>query len=628
MNFCFENATCVYHGLTEVASELGITLTDASDADICVYVREQKEDGYRVTLDERKAEITYGGGASRFFRALALLADWERTGETHRVFGERTLFLRNGPMLDVSRNAVLNVKTLKFMLRKIALMGMSTCMLYTEDTYTVDGYPYFGYMRGRYTKEELRELDAYALALGLELIPCIQVLGHLRTALRWEEPAPYRDTPAVLLVGEERTYCLIDEMMKTLEQCFTTRRVHIGMDETGDIGTGTSLRRNGYRPQHELYLEHLARVVEIVHAHGFSPMMWSDMFFRLSANGLAGYEDYDMRVTVSDEIAALIPKGVTQVYWDYYHEDEAFYAKNIESHRKLGKDTIFAGGVWLWSGHAPLFDRSLRNTVPALDACRKGGIEEVLATVWLNGGEGQLILSLAGLAWYADYGYRGEYDEESVKCCFRRACLAEYDAFMATMRVEYPHGGEYSFSRALLYNDPLMGMMDAHIAGLDTNAYYRGVMAELEVIRVPEIYASAFGTIRALSSLLADKSDFGVRLKSAYDAGNRDNLAALSEECVRIGEKLETLRCVHRAAWMTYCKPHGWEVMDLRYGGMKARIETAKARIDAYLAGEIDAIEELEEERLRFDCLTGAQTRDSERFHWYRFSQICTAGVN
>ncbi len=40
-------------------------------------------------------------------------------------------------------------------------------MHYTEDTYEVDGEPFFGYMRGRYTKAEMKEIDAFAEELGV-----------------------------------------------------------------------------------------------------------------------------------------------------------------------------------------------------------------------------------------------------------------------------------------------------------------------------------------------------------------------------------------------------------------------------------------------------------------------------
>ena len=90
-------------------------------------------------------------------------------------------------------------------------MGYDSMMLYTEDTYELEGYPYFGYMRGRYTLSELREIDDYGFALGIEVIPCIQALAHLLQALQWEAFKPVTDTGPILLVGEPKTYELIEK---------------------------------------------------------------------------------------------------------------------------------------------------------------------------------------------------------------------------------------------------------------------------------------------------------------------------------------------------------------------------------------------------------------------------------
>jgi len=84
-----------------------------------------------------------------------------------------------GVMIDMSRNAVMSVSGLKRFLALLKKMGYNMVMLYTEDTYEVDGEPYFGYMRGRYTKEEMKELDAFADSIGIRIIPCIQTLAHL-----------------------------------------------------------------------------------------------------------------------------------------------------------------------------------------------------------------------------------------------------------------------------------------------------------------------------------------------------------------------------------------------------------------------------------------------------------------
>lgn len=77
-----------------------------------------------------------------------------------------------GTMIDCSRNGVLLVSSVKFLCRKLALMGYNMFQLYTEDTYKIDGEPFFGYLRGGYTQKELKEIDNYAFTLGIEVIPC------------------------------------------------------------------------------------------------------------------------------------------------------------------------------------------------------------------------------------------------------------------------------------------------------------------------------------------------------------------------------------------------------------------------------------------------------------------------
>jgi len=55
-----------------------------------------------------------------------------------------------GVMIDMSRNAVMSMEGLKSFLLLLKKMGYNCVLLYTEDTYEVDGEPFFGYMRGRY----------------------------------------------------------------------------------------------------------------------------------------------------------------------------------------------------------------------------------------------------------------------------------------------------------------------------------------------------------------------------------------------------------------------------------------------------------------------------------------------
>ena len=216
----FENAEALAKGIELLAQDLGI-LVAREGADLAVNVCTVDEDCLCVTLSGNTASIAYGGGSARFFRGLATLIAWVKAGERERTVRETPLFVSNGAMVDMSRNAVMNLQTVKLMMRKMALMGMNTYMLYTEDTYEIEERPYFGYMRGRYTAAEIRELDAYAIALGIELVPCIQTLGHLATMLRWAVTKPYKDTSEVLLTSSEETYRLIEDMLKTIKANFT-----------------------------------------------------------------------------------------------------------------------------------------------------------------------------------------------------------------------------------------------------------------------------------------------------------------------------------------------------------------------------------------------------------------------
>ena len=629
MNIRFENAAHLENGIALVCGDLGFKRAEA-DADLTVTVVECAENTLQVTLNGACAKILYGGGKARFFRGLATLVNWVKRGITAKTVAENPIFTFNGAMADVSRNAVLNVKSVKHMLRKMALMGLNAYMLYTEDTYEIEGRPYFGHMRGRYTKAELKELDAYAADLGIELIPCIQTLGHLNTHLRWKAAGPYKDTATVMLVGAEATYELIEDMLKTAKECFTSRRIHLGLDETMDLGRGAYLKKNGYREGHEIYLEHLNKVTKMALDHGFLPMMWSDMFFRFAGKNIPGYYDYHPDVVMTDEIAALVPKGVQQVFWDYYRPSEEFYAVNIEKHKKhFGENVLYAGAVWLWDSYCPQFRRSLMSTYPALEACRKGGVREILTTIWLSGGcQGQMMLSLAGLAWYASYEYKGGRDDADVKQTFENACGVCYEDFMACELPAYPHDTHRGLCRIMFYNDPLLGLADAHIKAVaPTLAYYEKTSARLRAAAQNKgEYTPAFEVILKLSELFENKADFGIRLKAAYDAGDREALQALLAECDVVIEKLQALRVAHRKAWMTYNKPFGWENNDQRYGGMIARFDTAKMRVEAYLAGEINAIEELAEDRLRLDADENADPLASV-VNGVGYLALCTAGV-
>jgi len=209
---------------------------------------------------------------------------------------------------------------------------------------------------------------------------------------------------------------------------------------------------------------------------------------------------------------------------------------------------------------------------------------------------------------------------------FENATGLCYDDFFALGDVEKLDGTRFATSSVLLHNDPLIGLCDTHFRGMKAGEYYKTVTARLERSADAGYLEPMCAVVRALSSVLENKADFGIRLRLAYDAGDRTELAALADECDIIREKLTALSDAHYKAWMQYNKPFGWEVLDLRYGGLIRRMECTKLRISQYLTGELSQIEELCQPRLRFDCGNVNKPGIIPRFMLSSFSMTFTAG--
>ena len=114
-----------------------------------------------ISWDGSRAQLS-GAGEAQFFRGLGLLRERLAGGAAPFEQTEAPVFRGLGASFDLSRNAVMTVDALKRMLCRMALMGYNEAYLYTEDTYALPEYPFFGYQRGRYGAEALRALDGQA----------------------------------------------------------------------------------------------------------------------------------------------------------------------------------------------------------------------------------------------------------------------------------------------------------------------------------------------------------------------------------------------------------------------------------------------------------------------------------
>ena len=581
----------LFTGIRIILKDLGIKSAKGGVEVAC-----KKGDSLKVTKKGDKAEITYSQ-RSEFFRGLSYVIS--REGDF--CVEEATAFTKNGVMLDCSRNAVLTLDTVKFFLRKMALMGLNLCMLYTEDTYAVEGEPYFGYLRGRYSFEELKEIDDYAYALGIEAIPCMQTLSHLERAFQWNVYAPIKNSWTTILVDEDKSYEFIEKMIIAASKPFRTKRIHIGMDEAHDLAQGVHRRIHGEQPRHEVMARHMKRVLEIVKKHKLKAMMWSDMHFRAAFN-----DYYTSTEIIPDEIIKGIPKDVEQVYWDYYNTDEKLISHMIDLHQGFPTNTLFAGGIWSWKGAAADYGQTMKTTIPALTQCLKKGIKEVFATAWGdNGAETSVLSILYGLQVYAEFGYKGGYDYETVKQRFAECTGENADAFLGMSDFQYPVtkegkrlGGGY-LMKSFLYEDPLLPIFEKDFEDFDLPATYKGLEEKYaQYAKESPALCDLMTQYSALAQFLYNKAvwcEIGPEAARTKDMAKAKEAA---EAATAMRKSAENLVKVWRALWYGRNKPYGFEIIETRVGGMLSRCVTAEQRMKAFAKGKLKSIDELAEEKL------------------------------
>ena len=506
------------------------------------------------------------------------------------------MFKRFGTMLDCSRNAVMKPEKVKQWIDILAELGYNTLLLYTEDTFELDTHPYFGHLRGRYTQQELKEIDDYACSKGIELMPCIQTLAHLNQIFQWDCYASIRDCYDILLAGEEKTYALIDEIFRVIRKCFRSKTVNIGMDEAHMLGRGQYLTRFGLKDRTEILLSHLERVSEIAKKYDLQLCMWGDMFVRMIN---ASANDMDP-IDVADKVRSRIPDNVDIIYWDYYGCEEARYDQELKRHLACKDGVWFAGGLWSWTGYAPHNAFSIMTTRAALAACKNNGTENVFFTLWGDDGADCTPYSLLPALYYAAQLAKGIEDDAAIREGFAEKFGTDFDTFMlldlpGTPNSEptpakwpaYPNNTE----KYMLFSDCFMGRMDTTVRQGDGAAY--AACAEKLAKRAPvPKYDFLFASAQALCEVLAIKTELGIETRTAYREGR---IAEVLPKYRALLEKLETFYTAYRTQWLTLNKHQGFEVQDIRLGGLIRRVEHCLWRLEEYTAGRIERIDELEE---------------------------------
>lgn len=528
---------------------------------------------------------------ARLIYSLFLFDTQSYVGETENSYNDLVA------MLDMSRNAVKTVATVKKWMRYLVLMGYTGIQLYMEDVYEIPEEPYFGYKRGRYSQNELKEIVAYGRLLGLEVVPAIQTLAHLNCLAHWRRFERIIDVNDILLAEEEETYTLIENMFKSLQQCFACQKINVGMDEAHMVGLGKYLDKHGYTDRASIVVKHLQKVCEIAEKYGFTkPMMWNDMFIRLANQGK--FEGGK----VPEEILGLVPKNITLCAWSYLQRDVQVYVDMLNKQKMFGRPVYFAGGANCWNGFTPQNKYALKQTHDCMKGCQKVGVKNFIMTLWSDDGAECSFFAALPVVAYCGAIANGRRDYKSL---FKAMTGISFNKFMRLDLVNDISELNDPFaqvSKYMLYNDCLQGLFDCTVH-LPDGEKYKSISLQLSTLAKNEEWGYIFKTQATLARLLYIKYGLGVKTRNAYLSGDKKQLESLVKKDYKLLiKRIDAFYEAFRTQWFKENKAYGFEVQDYRLGGLKGRALHCKRILEEYLDGKTVNVEELEETVLNVIC--------------------------
>ncbi len=325
-------------------------------------------------------------------------------------------FEHRGFMLDISRGRVPKLETLFALVDLLRVLKYNHFQLYIEHTYAFKKHPLLGKGHSPISAVELKKLDKYCRANGIEFAPNLQSFGHAAHILKHKKYHHLAESEFrggwTLSPVESGTYKLLEELYKDFLPNFSHRPYfNVGCDETWDLGRGKSKPLTEKIGLGRVYLGHLLKVHKLVRKHGRRMMFWGDII-----------EKYP-------DLVPEIPKDVVLLLWEYEAGgEEKRYRKRLEPARKAGREHWVCPGTSSWNS---FFFRKENARVNIREFAKAGvaaGSTGFLLTTWGdNGHYNFLSQSFWAIAYGADCAWRAKPDAAAEKEFDERFCSLALD---------------------------------------------------------------------------------------------------------------------------------------------------------------------------------------------------------
>ena len=344
-----------------------------------------RPEGYRLRAgaDGVRISATDPAGVARARATLAQLQDAGSVVEADVT--DWPDFPVRGLMLDISRDKVPTMDTLRWLVDVMAAWKLNHLELYTEHTYAYPGHEEVWGRASPLTAAEVEALDAYCAERHVELTANQNCLGHMERWLAhdryrglaiapggWPDHAGFLHHPTTMDPSNPGTLALTRSLLAELLPRMRSRRAHVGLDEPWELPPD----RAGD------YGDYLAAMRAAPELADHEMLVWGDI------------------VALHPELAPGLPEGVTVCEWGY--EADHPFADRCRTLADAGRPFWVCPGTSSWDSLLGRWTNARENCLAAASQGLAHGAGGYLVTDWGDNGHLQpLPVSLPGLAMAA-----------------------------------------------------------------------------------------------------------------------------------------------------------------------------------------------------------------------------------
>ena len=358
------------------------------------------EQGYVLDIDSSGAVTIAANSPAGAFYAGQTLKQLQRqysgTGVLPVVHIEDWPdFLNRGVMLDVARDKVPTMETLRRLVDMFTELKYNQLQLYTEHTFAYKGHETVWKEASPMTPEDIRELDAYCRERFMELVPNQNSFGHMERWLSHPEYAKYAEKPGGgdLCPVDPACVELLRGMYDDLLPNFSSSQFNVGCDETYTIGKGRSKEAVEKLGGGRVYLNFLKEIQKLVASHGKTMQFWGDIIMQ------------------HPELIGELPPNVIAMEWGY--EANHPFLEHGKKFAQSGIPYYVVPGTSSWNSLLGRTDNALENLRNAAFNGFANGAKGFLVTDWGDGGHWQFIpVSFAPFAYGAALSWAMEANRD------------------------------------------------------------------------------------------------------------------------------------------------------------------------------------------------------------------------